>query len=215
MEPPKNLEKERQKRISEYQSNNLSFSKLINHPNTEANVPTYSTYDPMEFKYRKERELNLVNPQRSRTNKFPSNDYIHPHQFQSRSLNIDASESQHVPDESSFYQGLTEEDLWEHKISDAADRGSTNRRSLDYGRSLGDGPIPAVVPPPSFLTPDHGPKGRSAESHQFVHVVDWGKFKAGHARGNEYHNIHNVQARDGVQHKEAVHYYILFNYRYT
>ena len=204
MEAPKNLEKERQKRISKYQSNNLSFSKLINHPTNEAKVPTYTTYDPMEFKYRKERELNLVNPRRSRNNKLPSNNYIHPDQFQSRSLNIDASESQYVADESPFYQGVAEEDLWEHKVLDAADRGSTNRRSLDYGRSLGDGPIPAVVPPPHFLTPDHEPKGKPAESHQFVHVVDWDKFKAGHGRGNEYHNIHDVQARDGVQHKEAV-----------
>ena len=205
---PKNLGNQQKRLSSPSQQNKLSFSNLINHPLNEVEMPTYTTYDPMEFKFRKERELNL------QPSTYSDNIYVGPSKFQSRSLNIDPSASEDFPIELSMQsRSIPEESHWETMEEQSK---GTNRRSLNYGRSLGDGPVPAVLPPPPYLDPHLEPRGKPAvESHQFVHVKDWDKFKAGHGRGNEYHNLHDVQARDGVQHKEAVNQYLFQSVNFT
>ena len=102
---------------------------------------------------------------------------------------------------------MTEEEYWNNTPVEEEPQG-TSRRSLNYGRSLGGhGPLPAVLPPPPHVGPNFEP---AVDSHQFIHVKDWDKFKAAHGRGNEYHNLHDVQARDGAQHKEAVSHNVMF-----
>ena len=201
IETPQNPQSRRERLVSESKENKLSFSNLINHPLNEVEIPSYTTYDPMEFKFRKERELNLQHQSRSHS----ENSYLNPSKFQSRSLNVAASATEQLTDELDMSsRSLPEQEYWNTGPIEEETQG-TNRRSLNYGRSLGDGPIPAVLPPPPHVGPNFEQTGKPAvDSHQFIHVKDWDKFKAGHGRGNEYHNIHDVQARDGPQHKEAV-----------
>ena len=207
MDAPKISERQRRKINPPSNQNKLSFSNLISHPLNEVEMPTYTTYDPMEFKFRKERELNLQQGPTS----YSDNDYLNPSKFQSRTLNIATSASEEFPEELSMQsRNFPGEDYWESAAVEGEPQG-TNRRSLNYGRSLGNGPIPAVLPPPPHLGPHLEARGKpEVESHQFIHVKDWDKFKAGHGRGNEYHNLHDVQARDGAQHKEAVSFKRLF-----
>ena len=150
-----------------------------------------------------------------------------PSQFQSRSLNVQNLTPDDFSDESISNLWPTnnlsweknnfdnpEPDMttwpvdnnsWENNNFDHSEPDITNRRSSKYGRSLDYGPIPPIAPPPPHLPPPIPvPPGKVAASHQFAHVLDWDKFKAGYGRGNEYHKIHDVQSRDGVHHKEAV-----------
>merc|ERR1712193_242082 len=99
----------------------------------------------MEFKFRKERELNLQQQSRSHS----ENNYLNPSKFQSRSLNIASSATEEFPEELTMNsRSLSEEEYWNNTPVEEEPQG-TSRRSLNYGRSLGGhGPLPAVLPPP-------------------------------------------------------------------
>ena len=105
----------------------------------------------------------------------------------------------------------SEDSMWEQGNYDEQES-SVNRKSLDYGRSLAGGPIPDILSQPHPYPPIHAQPpppipildSKHSEPHQFVHVEDWDKFKAGHGRGNPYHHLNDIQERDGVHHKEAV-----------
>ena len=60
----------------------------------------------------------------------------------------------------------------------------------------------ALFGAPSDLSRDS--KGHLEQPHQFLHVVDHDKFRAGHHRGNLDHHIQDVQQHHGYSHKEEV-----------
>ena len=226
-DPPKDLKQQGESNASKSSMKGLSFSKLIHQPSNEVEVPAYKRYDPLSFKILREKQLGLYNKNsRSARNEIRS-ELLNPNQFQSRSLNVQKL----TPDDFSYESmsnswptdNLSWENndfdnskpdkttwpvdkySWENNNFDHSEPDITNRRSSKYGRSLDYGPIPPIAPPPPHLPPPIPvPPGKVAASHQFVHVLDLDKFKAGYGRGNEYHNIHDVQSRDGVHHKEAV-----------